>query len=201
MLQGIADLGLDGGVPADEAEQVQDMFRRQVRHLGRLVEQFLDYAALEHGRAPTVQVAPTDLVALLEEVVELHADRGELALEVRGDVPPGSVDPARTRQIVGELVANGLRFSPSGTPVTLVVEARGDAVAVSVTDRGPGINEAAREHVFDKYYRSPDSTGSGLGLFVARALAEAQGARIELDDVASGCRVTLTVPAARTGRD
>ncbi|MEX1162923.1 MAG: GAF domain-containing sensor histidine kinase [Nitriliruptor sp.] len=200
VLQGIADLGLTDDISPEQADHVQAVFKRQVRHLGRLVEQFLDYAALEHGRAPTVQVVPTDIAALLGEIVELYADRGELTLEVRGDVPRGMVDPARTRQIVSELVANGLRFGPSDAPVALVLAAAGGEVTVSVIDQGPGVSESARDHVFEKDYRAPDSTGSGLGLFVARALAEAQGARITLDDGDAGGRFTLTVPAADEAR-
>ncbi|MEX1178117.1 MAG: GAF domain-containing sensor histidine kinase [Nitriliruptor sp.] len=197
VLQGLADLGIGGRGPAEQAERIDDTFRRQVRHLGRLVEQFLDHAALEHGRVPAVRLVPTDLSELLAEVVDLHADRGAVTLELADALPLAAVDPERTHQIVSELIVNARRFGPPDGRIVVRAEPRGDAVAISVTDEGPGISAAAQAHIFEKYHSAPTSTGSGLGLHVARALAEAQGATIELErSDASGSRFTLTVDVA-----
>ena len=202
VLHGLADLlGGDEG-DGDDAE-LREVYRRQVRHLDRLVEQFLDYASLEHGNVPTIEVTPTPLTPLLEEAVELHRDRAAIELVVPAGTPLGRLDPVRALHVLSELVGNAVRFSPRDEPVTVSVDLDEDegTLRVTVTDRGPGIPEEALPHLFERYYRSPSSMGSGLGLYVAQALAEAQGARIEVaSTLGLGSCFTFVLPAERDER-
>lgn len=202
VLHGITGLAFDAEAGVEQNERLQDLFRRQVGHLDRLVEQFLDFATLEHGQMPTVAPAPVELRAILETAVELHADRRGVQLTVPDGLPPALVDHARTLHIVCELIRNAIRFSPPDAPVKVWAEPGEErTLRIIVEDRGRGIPPDALPHLFTKFYRSPDSTGSGLGLFVASALADAQQATMEVEPAPdSGSRFTLVVPrASRSG--
>lgn len=120
-----------------------------------------------------------------------------LAVEVRGELPPLEIDAARIRQVIGNLVANALRFTPSGGRIMVETGPHSDGARIVVSDTGPGIEADAIEHVFDRFYRSPLSTGSGLGLPIARNLVEAHGGSITIDSPSGGgTEVLLTLPRA-----
>lgn len=194
VLQGLAQLP---PVEAGEGEELHDLFRRHVHRLGQLVEQFLDFAELEGGRAPLITSTETDVAELVAEATELHADRATFEVHVPADLPLAFVDRTRTLGVVSELIGNAIRFGPAGEPVRIDVAANGGTVSVAVEDRGPGIPADAIPHLFDENYRSPDSAGRGLGLYVAHAVATAQGARIEVESPpGSGARFTLVMPQA-----
>lgn len=197
VLTGLVDLvngTQDGG-----SDDLREVFRQQVRHLNRQVEQFLDYARIEHGELPGIRLEPTAVPPVAEKAADLYRDRITIEVEVIDDPPPGLVDANRTVHVLSELLSNAVRFGPDDEPVHIRVS--GDhaerTVRVAVIDHGPGIAEQALPHLFERYYRSPDSTGTGLGLFVAGALAEAQSGRIEVASTpGAGSCFTLVVPAA-----
>ena len=143
---------------------------------------------------------PTDLAALLREVATAHkaqADASGVALEVRVDdeLPSVEVDPARTRQVVGNLVANALRYTPAGGQVTLSATTDADRVVIEVTDTGPGIGSEAIGRIFDRFYRSADSPGSGLGLPIARSLVIAHGGQISASsEPGQGTTIRFSLP-------
>lgn len=198
ILRGLSDLlDHEEDFPGDRVE-LHELLARQVHRLDRLVERFLGYASLGRGELPTKAVAPTPLAPLLDEVVELHRDRGPIDLQVPGGLPVALVDPARTVHVISELLDNAVRFSsrPGGVSVSAEFDAEDASLRIAVDDRGPGLSEGALEHLFEHYYRSPASTGSGIGLYVARVLAEAQGGRIEVTSTPGvGSRFVLVVPA------
>ncbi|MFA9446679.1 ATP-binding protein [Egicoccus sp. AB-alg6-2] len=198
VLNGLVDLfGADSQDGA--ADELREVFRRQVRYLNHQVEQFLDYTHLEHGELPGLQIEPSPLAPVVEEAADLHRDRGRVEVEVVDDPPPVLIDARQTLHVLSELVSNAVRFGPSDEPVRIRITGDSDegTVRVEVADRGPGIPAQALPHLFERYYRSPDSTGTGLGLFVANALADAQGARIEAASTpGDGSRFTLVLPAA-----
>lgn len=100
-----------------------------------------------------------------------------------------------------------MKYGPDGGRIDLVLHADGDAVLLTLRDRGPGIPEADRERVFDRLVRLErhrGSPGNGLGLSVVRAIATRHRAEVRLDDAAPGLRVTVRFPrapaaASRTG--
>ncbi|MGZ4440078.1 MAG: sensor histidine kinase, partial [Gaiellaceae bacterium] len=92
------------------------------------------------------------------------------------EVPPMSVDPVRIRQVLTNLLTNAVRYTPSGSPIDVMLRESGEAVELSVRDHGPGIPPEEVERAFDRYARlRPDGSGSGLGLYVSRELARAHG--------------------------
>jgi len=109
-----------------------------------------------------------------------RADRGGVALDSRatGPVPEVDVDPVRIGEVLANLLANAIRHTPPGGSVRVLVEPDPAGVAVAVTDTGPGIDPRDLPRVFDRFVKSADSGGAGLGLAIARSLVEAHGGRI-----------------------
>jgi len=99
------------------------------------------------------------------------------------------------RQVLGNLVANALRFTPRDGDVVITAVAEAESTTIEVRDSGPGIAADALPHVFDRFYRSGDSPGSGLGLPIARSLVEAHGGSIEaLSPPGGGTTIRIQLP-------
>ncbi|WP_367280395.1 ATP-binding protein [Sulfuricaulis sp.] len=157
-----------------------DGLRRDVEEIDRLIGQFLE---LGHG-LEAGQRTDTDLRALLEDIA---ADARRSGAEIHLNATAGgimTVNAMALRRILANLVENAMRYG-GGKPVDIELEQSGDANVIRVLDRGPGIPESEREAVFRPFHRlepsrSAATGGSGLGLAVARQLAQANGWNIEL---------------------
>jgi signal transduction histidine kinase len=88
--------------------------------------------------------------------------------------------------VIGNLVANALRYAPPGSAVSIAGETRPAAVRIAVTDCGPGIAPEVMAHLFERFATSDDTRGSGLGLAIARRLVEAHGGSIRAERPAAG---------------
>ena len=166
-----------------EALATMDRELVQLRHLGR---QFVDYTRIKAGRRPTVRLRDVLVRGVLEEVAGAFLTRAEVNVEVPDDLKLRA-DPDRLEQIVMALVDNAVKYGPPKGPVDLRARVDGEHVAIDVCDRGPGVDPAMFEEL-----RQGESVGegAGIGLFICRQLAEAQGGRID----ASGSTVTVTLP-------
>jgi signal transduction histidine kinase len=137
------------------------------------------------GRARAIERRPADLVALVRDVVDdatVVARARGVELVVGGpDAAPAAVDEATVRRAVANLVDNALRHAPVGSVVEVQVEVQGGDVAVAVTDHGPGIPVDEQERIFERFWRGArDRDGAGLGLPIARQVAQAHGGDVEL---------------------
>jgi signal transduction histidine kinase len=179
------------------------IFGRQVTHLERLLGDFLDTARLEAGQfALTLQRC--SLEALAREVVQLfESTSSEHRLSF--EAPDGDVevlcDSVRLQQLLNNLVSNAIKYSPRGGEVCLrLVESHGSA-RLSVTDQGIGVAESERPRIFEPFRRASGTStipGVGLGLFVARRIAEAHGGSVELEsEPGKGSTFTLVLPSTR----
>jgi two-component system, OmpR family, sensor histidine kinase TctE len=151
----------------------------------RLINQLLALARAEHRGAEAPALESVDLAALTREVVrdwvpqaiERHIDLG-----VDGAAGAAQVigAPLMLREMIGNLIDNALRYTPRGGSVTARVLREGEAVVLEVEDTGPGIAEAERARVFDRFYRvlGGDAEGSGLGLAIVREIAEQHDALV-----------------------
>jgi signal transduction histidine kinase len=120
---------------------------------------------------------------LLNETVsafepEAQARGVEVRTNVLSEIPIVDLDAVRIREVVMNLLANAVRHSPKSRVVEVELEATTADIAVRVADRGPGIPAAALPHIFDRFYKGEGSTGSGLGLTIARNLIAAHGGTI-----------------------
>ncbi|HET8542195.1 MAG TPA: ATP-binding protein [Anaeromyxobacter sp.] len=178
---------------------------RQVRQLVRLVDDLLDVTRITRGKV-SLRRARVDLVALVRHVCEdnaaMLADR-DVALEVRVPDRPLwlDADPARISQIVGNLLHNAGKFTPSGGRVTVTAEERGGRAVVRVRDTGAGIAPAVLARLFQPFVQADDSLarsagGLGLGLALVRGLAELHGgtARAESAGEGKGAEFTVELP-------
>ena len=102
------------------------------------------------------------------------------------DLPLVDVDPLRIQQVIGNLVANALRYAPADSVVSIAGVTGPAGVTISVTDTGPGIAPEMLPHIFERFAKAEDSRGSGLGLAIARQLVEAHGGSIRAERPASG---------------
>jgi signal transduction histidine kinase len=181
------------GTPRDHAmaELAQGIDRAQ-----HLVEQLLQLSRLG-PEAPPPALRPVALGALVRSCVARFSARAEaqgvdIGAEVAGE-PIVQGDPDRLTTLLGNLVDNALRHTPAGGRID--VSARNEGAArLEVADSGPGIPEAERARVFDRFYRGPGQVGmgSGLGLAIVKAVADAHGAEVALgESAAGGLRVTV----------
>jgi signal transduction histidine kinase len=122
----------------------------------------------------------------------------ELAVETSPDLPILDLDAARIRQVLSNLIANALRYTPPGGKIALRCSIEGEGtgrVLVSVSDTGAGIPPDDLPHIFDRFYKSPDSRGTGLGLTIARNLVLAHGGEISASsEIGKGTMIRLTLP-------
>jgi two-component system, OmpR family, sensor kinase len=190
----------------------------EAKRMGLLVEDLLLLARLDQER-PLAQ-APVDMLAIAGDAVHdaqtIDPDR-VISLQVGSTDPPPIVigDESRLRQVLANLVANALKHTPAGTPVTVAVgtdlstDAGEPTVTVAVTDAGPGMTPDAAARVFERFYRADasrnrDDGGTGLGLAIVAALVAGHGGTVDVrtaPGAGASFRVTLplaAIPAAST---
>jgi len=135
-------------------------------------------------------------------VARFSTQAQEHGIEIRTVVEPGPpaarADVERLGQIVDNFLSNAIRYSPTGSVVTMSAARERDGVAISVTDQGPGLTEEQLERVFERFYRADPSRsralgGSGIGLAIASALAEAMGVRVEALSEGEGRGATFRI--------
>jgi two-component system sensor histidine kinase KdpD len=188
---------------AEQRESFLALIADETTRLAELVADVLDTSRLEAG---TFSYRFEDL-----EVAELVLDAVESAMLAQQDVPVVATvigklptirgDRARLRQVVANLVDNAVKYSPENGAVEVRAFAADGGVRVSVRDTGPGIPREHQSRVFEKFGRLeiPGSSkpGTGLGLFIARSIAEAHGGTLEVNSLPrEGATFVLTLPAA-----
>jgi signal transduction histidine kinase len=203
LLLGAVELFDEDADPAAVAETVP-LMRHAVRTLERLTQQFLDLARLDGDRPLDLTTGPVDLAPVLERAVGLFAGRGAITVRAPGTLPTILGDAGRIEQIVANLLSNAYKYA-SDPVVSAQVTDDGRYVDVSIADRGEGLSAADLEVVFGRFERAPTSAraaGSGLGLFISRALAEAMGGSLTgSSDQGVGSRFTLRLRTAHGARD
>lgn len=183
--------------PRERGHLYERMGRRGLQ-LRRLVQQFLDYSRLGAGRPVVVRPAMTDIRFALTQLEADIAGRRPVIFDMPNDLPPAYVDPDRLDQVLANLVSNALKFSPAGSPITVRAHATADSVELEVADQGQGMSPADLATVFRKFHRgagAEDIPGTGLGLYVSRALLEAQHGRLlAASALGKGSRFTVVLP-------
>ncbi|HEY8599508.1 MAG TPA: ATP-binding protein [Thermomicrobiales bacterium] len=165
-----------------------DTARGELARLQRLSEDLLEVARIEAGRL-TLQFEAADLAQTVRETVERFVRRP--GLEERGhriicdaaDPLPIAHDPLRIGQVVGNLLENALKYSPTGGDVFVSTRRTGTESLISVRDSGIGVPEGEREQLFLPFYRTTNASagspeGLGLGLYISRGIVEGHGGRI-----------------------
>jgi two-component system OmpR family sensor kinase/two-component system sensor histidine kinase BaeS len=197
IMQGNLEALLDGVYPAD-AVHLQPILE-ETRVLSRLVDDLRTLSLAEAG-AITLHREPTDVARLLTDSVasfRAQADGAGVALVTANDdaLPQADVDPVRMREVLSNLLSNALRYTPRGGTVRVAASASDARIRVSISDTGPGIAADALPHVFDRFYKSDESRGAGLGLAIAKSLLVAHGGDIEATSkLGQGTEMLFTLP-------
>jgi PAS domain S-box-containing protein len=187
----------------DERHHVYEVLLREEERLERLVDQLLRATALEKIRS--LDAHPFDARALADARLEVFRrtvpDRevGILAPDPVGIV----ADPDATSRVLDDLLSNAAKYSPPSTPVTVHLHAADGTAVLRVEDRGPGVAEADRERVFDKFTRLGDhltrpQQGVGLGLYIVRRTVEAMGGSVRCEEApGGGAAFVVELPAGK----
>jgi len=197
VVQGNLEALVDGVHPADE-EHLRAILD-ETKVLSRLVEDLRTLSLAESG-ALALHREPTDLGALAKETIasfEPQAEQAGIALDAaaQAGLPLANTDPVRAREILANLVANALRYTPRGGRVRVDASAEDGKVALVVSDTGAGIPPDALGRIFDRFYKSAESRGAGLGLAIAKQLVEAHGGTIAATSVVGrGTQIRFTLP-------
>ena len=176
--------------------------------LTRLVDDLRTLALADAGQL-SLDFQPVDLITIAQATIDQFVPESESRqVKLRLD-PPGQcrtiiADSARLAQILGNLLSNALRYTPTGGQITMSITCQEENVQLTVHDSGPGISEESLPHVFERFYRGDRSRsrsegGSGLGLAIARQLAQAHGGALTASNHPQGGAIfSLILPYAQS---
>ncbi len=184
MLTG-AILGTERSTPLPlDVIEYSTIIRQASEQMDSLIRDLLDVTRIEAGRL-NVELIPTNVTELLQDAIGTLSPVAtgksiELRLSAGNALPRVLADRERIRQALSNLIGNSVKFSPPGTVIDLRAEETDHEIVVSVSDRGPGMNEEQLSHAFDRFWQSrrTDREGAGLGLAIARGIVEAHGGKI-----------------------
>jgi heavy metal sensor kinase len=187
-IRSVGEVGLRGRRDEAGYRAIIGSMLEEVDRLAGLVDRLLTLSRAETG-VTTRSIEPIALKELAESVVADLAVLAEeksqqVVIEAHGS-PRGVGDRLMVRQALINLVDNAIKFAPAGTAIVIRVVESADDATVDVVDRGPGIPAAAREHIFDRFFRASsapaDVAGTGLGLSIAKSAVETSGGTLALE--------------------
>jgi signal transduction histidine kinase len=186
---------------ADQRESFLALIGDETPRLAALIGDVLDTSRIDAGTF-SFRFSDVDVAALVRDMVATAAygqDEVPIVMEAAPEMAVVRGDPERLRQIFGNLIDNAVKYSPVGGPVEVRVSQSNGEVTVAVRDRGPGIKAADQRMIFEKFGRvAPGNSkpGSGLGLYIARSIAETHGGTIAVSSAPGrGATFTVTLPA------
>jgi signal transduction histidine kinase len=198
-LGGFVELLQDEDLDEDTRREFLDTMSEQVERLQKLSVNLLDLSQLDSGSVE-LHTEPVDLAELTRSIAsEFHPRLADHQTELRLDVddagPSACCDRERVAQIMRILLDNALRHTPEGTDVTVSANRYNGAAELTVADTGPGLPAGARGKVFERFYTGDAGRGAGLGLAIARELAERMDGRLVLSTEDDRTAFTLELPA------
>jgi signal transduction histidine kinase len=193
----------DGVATGETRDRYLAEIRTHVGVLSDLIDDLFELSRIEAGDISWSlrQVEMEELIG--ETVAAMRAPAEERGVRLATELPPGQVraeaDAEKIQRVLFNLIQNAIRHTPADGSVTVRARTHGGDVEVEVADDGEGIPAGDGERVFEAFYRGDASRGeegAGLGLAISRAIVEAHGGRIWLEDATPGTRVRFTLPAA-----
>lgn len=207
-----AELLLDDAGKADpkHCQRMATLIHQQAHWLNGLLDNLLCSATISNDRLRLTQ-RPVNLPKVVADVrslvqPQLQRQNQRLRITTRGRIPRVSVDCQRIGQVLVNLITNASKFAPSNTALDVVLAPKGDAVRVSVADRGPGLPAGSAERLFEPLCRSAEAIcagveGVGLGLAIVKHIVEAHGGRVGGENrPGGGARFWFELPAPHVAR-
>ncbi|MCL5257335.1 MAG: ATP-binding protein [Chloroflexi bacterium] len=189
------------GLSPEQMQKALNSISEESDRLSKLVEKLLYASRIQVGGL-SLEIETLDLTALVRRVADRMnrvSPRHRVMTLVPEVLPPVRGDFERIQEVLTNLVENAIKYSPSGGEVHIEVEAFANEVTLSVEDEGIGVNDAEKEKIFQAFSRSDGSLarsvkGTGLGLYIAKAIVEAHGGRIWVEQAPHGARFRFTIP-------
>ena len=202
-LAGFVELLQDEDLDEDTRREFLETMSEQVARLQKLSVDLLDLSRLDAGSVQ-LQPEPVDLAELARSVAQeftpaLADHDTDLNFSLPDEGPKAVCDPERVAQIVRILLDNALRHTPRGTQVTVRADRSNGAAGLTVADTGPGLPEGSRGKVFERFYTGDAARGAGLGLAIARELAERMDGELAVSSSNGATAFTLELPASGNG--
>jgi signal transduction histidine kinase len=200
IIQGNLEGMLDGIYPADP-HHINGILE-ETRVLSRMIDDLRTLSLAESG-ALRLQLEVVDIAELIDDIthsfqVQAAASQITLQSNIQAMLPLVEIDPIRIREVLVNLLANALRYTPQGGRILVRCGFKdGDKswLQISISDSGAGISAEDLPHVFDRFYKTSDSHGSGLGLAIARSLVAAHGGEIEArSEAGEGTSIRFRLP-------
>ena len=189
-----------GNCPQDELRDFFQLINKNTDRLIRMVNTMLDIERIEMGAATALHYAQINLAVVIRETIAgLACLAEEKGVRFAAQLPEPlwlRADEDRIRQVLTNLLANAVKFAPAQSTVTIRAFTEEGFATVEVQDQGPGIPQAEREKVFDKFYKLGNKEGSGLGLAICRSIITAHGGTIGVADKGMGGCLYFRLPTA-----
>jgi two-component system sensor histidine kinase BaeS len=202
---------IDGVLP--ESPETYEQVRTEAKRLSRLVDDLQELSRVESGsyRLDIHPVNIVDIILVVAKRLNFQFTEKNVRLKIPNysaehvEFPPVSADIDRITQVLTNLIANALIYTPTGGQVSIFANQFGPQLKVSVVDNGIGISSENIKHIFDRFFRVDKSRsragggGSGIGLTIAKAIVEAHGGRlwVESDGEEMGSSFIFTLPIAK----
>jgi two-component system sensor histidine kinase KdpD len=188
-------------LPPHSTQELLTLIDEESGLLNQLVAQAVEMAQLDTQEI-NMSFSPQEVKPMIDAAIKANAARlagREVTVRLAPGLPKVDADPAWIEKLLGYLLENATRYSGAGQPIFLSAELRGSFLACSVADRGIGIDPAEQSLIFEKFYRSRKrgtlTTGTGMGLAICRAIAEAHGGAIGVtSQPGHGSVFTFTLP-------
>ena len=181
-----------------------DDVRHEAERLNDDIQNLLDASRITGAgiRSHLQWADVADIVNAATERQQRRLSARVLELDIPGELSLVRVDPALIEQAMGQVLDNAVKYSPPGSRIRIAAAGHDGEVSIAIADQGVGLTDEERSRIWDRFYRSPRlhaTTGSGLGLWIARAFVLATGGTIEAysSGPGSGTRVTIRLPAPR----
>lgn len=168
-----------------------------------LVNALLNVSRIESGRM-IIEPKPTNIVNLVKEVIEEVKVKGkkkkqEIILSAHENLPLINLDPGLIRNVYQNLISNAIQYSPEGNAIEIFISKDGEELLSQVTDHGYGIPGSEHDKVFEKFFRASNAMkaepgGTGLGLYLSKAIVESSGGRIWFESNENGTSFWFTIP-------
>jgi len=202
LVRGTLEAMLDGVFPMDEAN-LRSVYDETMR-LSRLIDMLRELELIDSGEL-SLDIAEIELGPVLEKAANLFkrqaAEKGiSLSVEHPSRPPTVRADALRLDEVLYNLIANAIKYTPKGGSVSLSAGRNDGLASIRVDDSGPGIAEAERAMVFERFYRTDksraqDSGGRGLGLSIAQEIVKAHGGSIRVEGSRlGGSSFVVTLP-------
>jgi len=193
----------DGVATGDTRDRYLRQMRTHVEALTALIDDLFELSRIEAGEISWTmqQVELRELIG--DTVAAMRAPAEARGVNLAAELPAHEVlaqaNAEKVQRVLFNLIQNAIRHTPADGSVTVRTRSAGNGVEIEVADDGEGISPADGEHVFDAFYRGDEARsedGAGLGLAISRAIVEAHGGRIWLEDGAPGTSVHFTLRPA-----